>query len=673
MNDSSREKAELIAELADLRRKVAQFEAREERHRAVADALRDSEAKYRSLFENATEGVYQTSADGRIIAANPALVRMLGYESEAELQQVDVATALYVDAEKRNHFTRELEEAGELREMELTLKRKDGRHIFVLDSSKVIRDEQGQMTGFWGVLTDITERRSVEDRLRQTQFAVDRAADAVFWVDENARFIYVNQAACRSLGYSREELLSMTVHDIDPAFPAEVWPDHWSDLKKHTALVFESRHRAKDGRVFPVELSANYQEYGGVGFNCAFARDISERKHDEEQRRKLESRVQEAQKMESLSVLAGGVAHDFNNLLMGVLGNAELALLDLSPVSPARESVEKIRMAALRAADLARQMLAYSGKGSFVVGSVNLSELVSEMGRLVQSSLTSDALVEYHLEEEMRPVSADVTQIRQLVMNLMSNACEALGDGGGLVDVSTGMMECDEECIRLALFSDGCSEGWYAFLEVSDTGAGMDAATVDKMFDPFFTTKFTGRGLGLAAVSGIVRGHGGMIFVDSVLGRGTTIRVLLPAASDENAVRSEDTDGIEFRAGDGSVVLLVDDDTSVLDVGARMLEGAGFRVITATDGHDALHAFEKHTAEIDCVVLDLTMPGMGGEDTYEQLRRMDRDVPVILGSGYFHAELREQFKDKGFAAVLQKPYRREHLVRTVAAALNVEG
>jgi PAS domain S-box-containing protein len=669
MKDSSKTKAQLIAELDELRQQVKQAKAREGEREAAESALRVSEAKYRGLYENATEGVYQTSADGKIVSANPALVQLLGYESEAELQEVDVAADLYVSPEERNRFTRELEEAGTLREMELTLRRKDGEQIVALDSARVIRGDKGEVLGFWGVLTDITGRRRMEDRLRQTQFAVDHAADSVFWMGQDARFIYVNEAACRSLGYSRKELLSMTVHDIDPDFPKEAWPDHWSELKSHRALVFESKHRAKDGRIHTVEISANYQEYSGVGFNCAFARDISERKQDEIERRRLDAQMRDAQKMESLSILAGGIAHDFNNLLMGVMGNAELALLDLSPESPVRGSIEKIQTAAHRAADLARQMLAFSGKGRFVLGNIDLSEVVSEMSQLVQSLVSADALIEYHLEGEMRPVSADVTQIRQLVMNLVSNACEALGDKGGLVDVSTGMVECDEDFLNRTTLGDGRSAGWYAFLEVSDTGIGMDASTVDRMFDPFFTTKFTGRGLGLAAVSGVVRGHNGAIVVDSVPGSGTTVKVLLPVSFEEKTVPSSETREVEPGTGDGKIVLLVDDDASVLDVGARMLERAGYRVITASDGHDALHAFKEHSAEIDCVVLDLTMPGMGGEDTFEELRRMHCDVPVILGSGYFHADLNAQFEEKGFAAVLQKPYRRARLIATIATAL----
>jgi len=547
MGDSAKSKDQLLQELRKLEEELALARAQAETHRATEAALRESEEKYRSLVENATEGVYQTSADGKIVAANPALVKMLGYDSEDELRAVNVAEDLYVSPPVRSQFARDLKEAGELREMELELKRKDGEQITVLDSARVSLDDQGEVLGFWGVLTD-----------------------------------------------------------------------------------------------------------------------ISSRKRSEEERRRLDSRVRDAQKLESLSVLAGGVAHDFNNLLMGVLGNAELALVDLPLASPVRDSVEKIRAAALRAADLARQMLAYSGRGSFVVGNVDLSNVVSEMQQLLRSSSSPDTLIEYHLSQGMQAVPADVTQVRQVVLNLVSNACEALGESGGIVDVSTGMMDADDKSLSQAIIGEGCAEGAYAFIEVVDTGVGMDQETVSKMFDPFFTTKFTGRGLGLAAVSGIVRGHGGAIIVSSSIHKGTAIRVLFPTSRDTKRRQSDAFPEIDPDTGAGKVVLLVDDDPSVLDVGSRILKRAGFRVITATDGHDALHAFRERSTDVDCVLLDLTMPGMGGEDAFEELRKLSESVPVILGSGYFHSDLRTQFEDRGFAAVLHNPYMLDHLIVPVA-------
>jgi CheY-like chemotaxis protein len=257
-------------------------------------------------------------------------------------------------------------------------------------------------------------------------------------------------------------------------------------------------------------------------------------------------------------------------------------------------------------------------------------------------------------------------------MNLVSNACEALSEEGGTVDVSTEMMQCDEALLSSVLMGEGCQPGSYACLEVSDTGIGMDEATVERMFDPFFTTKFTGRGLGLAAVSGIVRGHNGAILVESSRGKGTNIRILLPVTAEETGIRTPAQAKRQSQAGAGRIVLVVDDDSSVLEVSARMLESGGFRVITASDGHDALHAFCEHLSEIECVLLDLTMPGMGGEDAYEELRRLGCKAPVILGSGYFHADLSSQFTEKGFSAVLQKPYRRDRLIATVAAAMENE-
>jgi CheY-like chemotaxis protein len=356
-------------------------------------------------------------------------------------------------------------------------------------------------------------------------------------------------------------------------------------------------------------------------------------------------------------------------LLVGVLGNADLALADLSPVSPATVSIEKVREAATRAAELANQMLAYSGKGQFVVKTVSLSEVVQEMGHLLNAAIPKTTILKYQLDEAIPPIEADVTQIRQVVMNLITNASESLHDESGIVKLTTGVMECDETCQSEDFAAGECTEGTYAYLEVSDTGVGMDDETIDKIFDPFFTTKFTGRGLGLAAVFGIVRGHNAAIRVESKLGEGTAIRVLF-LVTDKPVESTRDSGEAEAIPTVGGTVLLVDDEPTVLDVGARMLDKAGYKVKTARDGVEAVEVFKEHSQNIDCVILDLTMPRMGGEETFVELKKIRNNVPVFLSSGYNVGEVEERIFAKGFAGFIKKPYQLNELKESIANVLS---
>jgi len=388
------------------------------------------------------------------------------------------------------------------------------------------------------------------------------------------------------------------------------------------------------------------------------------REHFEEERRQLEAQVQQAQKLESLGVLAGGIAHDFNNLLTGVLGNAQLALYDLASSSPARESVEDIEQAARRAADLCRQMLAYSGKGKFVVQPIDLTETVREMGQLLEVSISKKAALRHNLAEGLPAITADATQIRQIVLNLITNASEALGEEGGVVSVATGVMDCDRAYLGCTYLDDDLPEGRYAYLEVADTGCGMDDGTLEKIFEPFFTTKFTGRGLGLAAVLGIVRGHQGAINVYSEPGQGTAFRVLFPALDEPAASESQNDQDPKDIRGTGTV-LLVDDEERVRRVGRRILERMGFTVLTARDGREAISVFQEHADEIACVLLDLTMPNMDGVEAFQQLRRIREDVRVVLASGYNEQDATQHFTGQGLAGFIQKPFGLEDVQQTM--------
>jgi PAS domain S-box-containing protein len=435
-------------------------------------------------------------------------------------------------------------------------------------------------------------------------------------------------------------------------------------------IYVESWQRRKDGqkRLLAWWCRVLKDADGNVTGAISTARDLTEQRRAEEERRKLETQMQQAQKLESLGVLAGGIAHDFNNLLTGILGYAELALHDLSPASPACDSIREIIRTTTHAAELSRQMLAYSGKGRFVIGPLNLNEVVREMSHLLKVSLSKKAVLNLRLADNLPAVEADATQVRQVIMNLITNASEALGDRSGFISISTGAMSCDRPYLAKTWLDEQLPEGVYVYLEVSDTGCGMDEETQKKIFDPFFTTKFQGRGLGLAAALGIVRGHKGAIRLYSEPGRGTTFKILLPALDQPAAGLAKEPSEVERWRGSGTI-LVVDDEDTVRTVGRLLLQKAGFSVLTASDGREALERFRDHKSAIVCVLLDLTMPHMDGEETFRELRRIKEDVRVILSSGYNEQEIVGRFVEKGLAGFIQKPYKASTLLAKLKALL----
>ena len=395
-----------------------------------------------------------------------------------------------------------------------------------------------------------------------------------------------------------------------------------------------------------------------------------ERHRAEQERERLQTQLLHAQKLESLGVLAGGIAHDFNNILVGILGNAGLALAELLPGSLARPFLERIEQAAQRAADLANQMLAYSGRGQFVVRTFQLEELVEEMADLLRSSVSKKADLRLRRAAEIPTVEADATQIRQVALNLITNASDALGDDSGTITVDIDTLNAAPTDLDETLPGNELRPGRYVQLKVSDTGCGMDEETRNRIFDPFFTTKRTGRGLGMAAVLGIVRGHKGAIRVKSEPGHGTTFEVLLPASGEASAAPQELKAAPSDRGVSGKI-LVVDDEDMVRQVAQFTLERTGREVLLAADGREALQVFLREGRDIVAVVLDLTMPWMSGEETFHELRRLSPEVPVILTSGYNEqdAAARFRFDSQGPASFLKKPYRPRELVEMVESVL----
>ncbi len=401
--------------------------------------------------------------------------------------------------------------------------------------------------------------------------------------------------------------------------------------------------------------------------NARLRAEIKERERLEEQR--FEARLQHTQKLESLGVLAGGIAHDFNNLLVGMLGNAGLALLDLDEDSPARPTVEQIEIAARRAAELTQQLLAYSGKGRFVVGPVHLSSLVGEMLDLLEVSISKKAALRCDFDGSLPMIQADASQLRQVIMNLITNASDALEQEEGLITLRTGSQPVDRALLADAWASEHLPEGRYAFVEVRDTGKGMDAAVRERMFDPFFTTKSTGRGLGLASLLGIVRAHKGLIQVHSEVGSGTMIKVLLPIAGETFADLVPTVPELLSWQG-GGTVLVADDEEVVRRMVERTLTRSGFDVISTVDGRDCLERFAEQPGKFDLVLLDLTMPRLNGEETFRELRRLRRDVPVLIASGYTEQET-NQLADSYLASFLQKPFGPNALLAKVRSLLDL--
>lgn len=497
-------------------------------------------------------------------------------------------------------------------------------------------------------------------------------SDSIFIHDAaTGDIVDANDSVFSMFGYSREEAVALDVNDISlglsPYSRAEALQWIQNAATVTDPVVFEWRCKRKDGSLFWAECSMRKACIGGDDFVIVAVRDITERKEAEEQRLKLEQQMLHVQKLESLGILAGGIAHDFNNILLAITGNASLALMRLGAESPAVHHLQEIEKASDKAADLARQMLAYSGKGRFVLDALNLNQIVEEMTTMLQVSISKKVLIRYHLSNPLPTIVADATQIRQVVMNLAINASEAIGDQNGAISISTGCMECDLNYLRETWIDQNLGEGQYVYLEVADTGCGMDQETMKRIFDPFFTTKFTGRGLGMAAILGIVRGHRGAIKVYSEPGKGSTFKLLFPASDRPIELRGGIPDSAGWR-GKGTV-LLVDDEESIRSIGSDMLRELGFEVITAADGSEAIELFRTQQNQIVLVVLDLTMPRMSGEDAFRELRRICPSVKVIISSGYNEQEVSQKFVGKGLAGFIQKPYRLSTLMEVVKSIL----
>jgi PAS domain S-box-containing protein len=468
--------------------------------------------------------------------------------------------------------------------------------------------------------------------------------------DARGRITYVNEKFCAISKYDRDELLGQDHRIINSGHHSTAFMSQlWKTIQGGQVWKGEIRNKAKDGSFYWVDTTI-VPFLGEDGAPCQFVAiraDITQRKETEDS-------LRQSQRLESLGVLSGGIAHDFNNLLTIVMGNANLAASHLPPESPAQAYLNQIESATLRAADLTRQLLAYAGKGRMQVIEVNLNRLVVEMTQLLTVSISKKAAIRYDLAPDLPGILADPSQMQQLFMNLVTNASEAIGDeAGGLITIRTGVQRIDATYTGRLLPALPLAAGTYVTMEVSDTGCGMAPLVLERIFDPFFTTKFTGRGLGLSAMLGILRSHQGSLKVYSEVGRGSVFRLFLPAViPDQEPASVQPTTG--WR-GHG-LLLLVDDDLNARAVARSMAEDLGFHVLEATDGQEALALFELRHAEIALVLMDLTMPHLDGGQAFLRMHSVNPKVPIVLTSGYSEQDVLAEFTGSGLAGFLPKPY-----------------
>jgi len=689
MDDSSGTREDLLAEIRALKADLAELKA--SRRAADADrgvdqsrleaeeSLRESEERFRSVAEKSPSMIF-INQGGRVVYANPRSEELLDYTVE-ELCAPDFDFRSLIAPESAEivseMFARHAR-GEEIEQYEYTLVTKDGRRTEVINATRLIR--YGGKPAILGVVTDISDlvrtRRALEESERLYRTLIETCPDSIVLVGLDGTFLMANDEAARHQGFrSAEELLAQAPNSFSSLAP-EDRARTMGDLRqvltegRVAGAVFETVGVDGCRAIRESNASLIRDSEGNPKAIMAVTRDITERRRVEEERLQLERQVLHAQKLESLGILAGGIAHDFNNLLTGILGSASLALRCPDDRECVAKNVERIRAAARRAAELTRQMLAYSGRGAFEVRPVRVDALVGEIGELLEASIPKTARLRIAHGVGLPQVLADRAQLQQVVMNLLTNAGEAVGAAAGEIAIRTGVVRPNPALLEDSRLTGTLADREHVYIEVADTGCGMDAATRERMFEPFFTTKFAGRGLGLAAVIGIVQGHGGAILVDSEPGAGSTVRVYLPADSEAASTEQTPVEESDEHPMTGTV-LIADDEELVRAVAADMLTAMGLRTLTAVDGKQAVELFRARAEEIDAILLDLTMPELSGEAALRAIRAIRPDVPIVLASGFDEREVARRFEGLGVIGFAQKPFQMRKLRRLMRLALEV--
>ena len=633
------------------------------RLRTTLEGFRKSEEKYRGIFEHALEGIFQTSFDGKILSANPAMARILGYDSQYDIMAniTDIRTQLYCYPEDRDSIISELIDRGEIIGRECQYYCKDKKKIWVSITASIVRDDAGKPLYIEGLLTDISDRKMAEEALAEARNYLDKiinsVADPIFVKDRQHRFVLLNDACCELIGLAREEAAGKNEYDLFPKNEADVfWSKHEMVFQSGEENVNEEK-LTDAGKVSHTVVTKKtlYVDEKGEKYIVGVVRDVTER-------RRMEGELIKAQKLESVGLLAGGIAHDFNNLLTAILGNISLSKILISPQEKAYERLTAAEKASLRAKDLTQRLLTFSKGGIPVKKTISSVEVIKDAAGLACSG--SIVMCEFSVPDDLWAIDADEGQISQVINNIVINAIQAMPNGGKVtVQCSNIVVSADDEP-RLR-------PGNYIKISIKDQGEGIPEEDLGRIFDPYFTTKEKGRGLGLATTYSIIKNHEGHVTVDSKVGTGTTFSIYLPASDSQADTRRPDE--MKVTSGKGNI-LIMDDEEVIRQVAGDMLEYIGYNVDFAEDGSEAIEKYKtafESGRPFDVVIMDLTIPGgMGGKEAIKRLIEIDPNVKAIVSSGYSNDPLMSEFRKYGFAGVVLKPYQIAELNEQVSKVLH---
>jgi len=663
MKDKNRAKKQLLNELTEMRQRIAELEALETERKRAEEALRESEEKYRTILESIEDGYFEVDIRGNFTFFNDSMCKISGYTKD-ELMSMNNRQYMNQENAKKVYqtFNKVYTTGKPDKGFDWEFIRKDGTKRYVETSVSLMKDAEGQRIGFRGIIRDVTEKKQIEADLIQTknflQNIFNSSIDGITTTDLQGNVIYTSPRAKDILGYKQEKIIGKKAYSFYGSGVEDAKTIMKELTEKGELRDHEMKFIRKDGELADINLSASLlkNEKGEVIGTLGIYRDITEKN-------KLLAQLYQAQKVEALGTIAGGIAHNFNNLLMSIQGNTSLMLLETDSTHPNYERLKNNEKSVQSGSRLTRQLLGYAREERYEIRPISLNQLVEETSDTFGTT-KKEIRVHRELAKDLFAIKADQGQIEQVLLNLYVNAADAMPGGGDLFLKTMNATHKD-------MTGKPCkvNPGNYVLLTVGDTGLGMDKKTMKRIFDPFFTTKglSKGTGLGLSSAYGIIKAHSGYIDVDSEKGYGTTFKIYLPA-SEKSAKKPVKSAG-QIIEGRGTI-LLVDDEEMVLDVGVQLLKALGYTVLEARSGKEAVALYRENKNKIDMVLLDMIMPDMGGGQAYDRMKEINPNVRGLLSSGYTIDGQATEILERGCDGFIQKPFNMKELSRSVRNILN---